>query len=83
MRWEAPRGDRVGVRHRQFLKAHASDPLREVGRTGELPRRLLDGDLPKGDRRKEDIRVVTKPIKECRVQVRITGDGPERDVGIQ
>jgi hypothetical protein len=58
MGWEAPGGDRVGVRHGQFAEAHVAYALGEVGRSGQLSGGLLDGDLPQADRGQDNVRVV-------------------------
>ncbi|GAA2182598.1 hypothetical protein GCM10009848_01190 [Micromonospora lupini] len=59
MMWrQAASGDGVGVGYREFPEAHVSDPLSEVRGASEVPDTLFDGDLLKGDRREEDVRLV-------------------------
>ncbi len=80
---EAPGGDRRCVGHGQFAKAHVAYPFGEVGRSRELSGGLLDDGLPQADRRQKDVGVVAEPVEEVFAEHGVTGDGPQRDVGVQ
>lgn len=58
------------VGHRPFAETDVPNLRGRVGGTAELAGRLLDGDLPEGDRTQDDIRVTPKTIEEVGAEQR-------------
>jgi hypothetical protein len=80
---QAPCGHRVGEADGQFPEAAVADALRQVWRRDDLAERLLDGDLPDGGGADMDIWLVIETVLDLVGQLRVVGEPPEHDVGVQ